>query len=111
MDLSALNKGVRYFYLRFPGRSPLCVCSIDNTSIDQLEVVRYLARSGVLVDECSFEDMLNFPATHYSLFRIGALLVDVSHNIGLDFSKIFKQVVVRGYLLTDSFAAACERSK
>ena len=103
MDLSELSKGVRYFYLRFPGRSPLCVCSVNNTAIDQLELICYLTRSGVLVDECSFEDMLNFPAKHYSLFRIGALLVDVSHNIGLDFSKIFKQVVLRGYISTDFY--------
>ena len=103
MDFSDLSKGTRYFYLRFPARSPLCVCSINNTALDQLQVVSFLTRSGVLVDECSFEDMLNFPATHYSLFRIGAVLLDVSHNVGLDFSKIFKQVVIRGYVSTDFY--------
>lgn len=97
MGLEALSKGVKYFYVREPGRSPLCVVSSNGIHLDQFGIVRMFVRSRFVVDECSFEDMLSFPADRYSTFIVGSLRIEVNHSLSLDFSKVFKRFFVQRF--------------
>lgn len=91
MGYGALSKGVRYFFLHEPGRSPVCVISSNGTHLDQFAVVSSLVYPRYCVRECSFEDMLNFPARCYSLYMIGGLHIEVNHSQGFQAQKVFKK--------------------
>lgn len=97
MGLSELSKGVRYFYVHEPGRSPLCVVSSNGTHLDQFNIVRMFVFARFCVSECSFEDFLNFPARCYSTYLVGALRLEVNHSQGFDPSKVFKRFLVQRY--------------
>lgn len=83
----------RYFKVFKSGRenddrNALCAISLKHPAAQDI-VDNFILRSGYISREVSFSEMLNFPGSAYSVFRIGAICVDVAHSLSFSFSSVF----------------------